>query len=317
MQPHNLQDVTTKLNEFKSFEWSAVERRNLGERSLYNELQPIKAETLLLVDLALVNARLVDHNTVGEIIGFIETLNSKLNEISQLRADQYIQQKNNILHNLRDLLASAREWKTILTAAAVLRMGLPETERALGAFRAEASEVQKNVEDTATKKIQEFESVVRTTAEKISIEEARKQFEEASNHDSTQIRNWWAGVAVSMGILITTTLLFLILGSKGGLADGLLRVFVLSALAGATTFTLRMLRAHLHIAEKNRHRVRVARCIGSFLMAASGPNQRDQILAKLTDAIVDYGDSGLIPHGRDASSSTMPGNTLHRIASTS
>ena len=317
MEPHNLQDVTTKLHEFKTYEWSPVERRNMGDQSLYSDLQPIKEETLLLVDLALKNARLVDHITVQGIIGFISTLDAKLNEISQLQDDRYIQEKTNILHNLRELLASAREWKTTLTAAGVLDMGLPETARALEDFRREASDFHERVEKTATDKIQQFQSVVRTTAENISIEEAQKQFEAASEHDSAQIRNWWTRVAVSMGALIITTLLFLVCGSNGTLADGLLRVFVLSALAGATTFTLRMLRAHLHIAEKNRHRIRVARCVGSFLMAASDPGQRDQILSKLTDAIVDYGDSGLIPHGRDASSSTMPGNTLGKVVSTS
>ena len=202
----------------------------------------------------------------------------------------------------------------------LIKNGLPSISPQnfrLEKLRTDASKFHEKVEKTANEKIEQFQSIVRTTAENISIEEAQQQFEAASVHDSTQIRNWWILVAVSMGALIITTLLFLLSGSNGTHADALLRVFVLSALAGEATFTLRMLRAHLHIAEKNRHRIRVARCVGSFLMAASGPGQRDQILATLTNAIVDYGDSGLIQHGRDASSSTMPGNTLGRIISTS
>ena len=94
----------------------------------------------------------------------------------------------------------------------------------------------------------------------------------------------------------------------------LLRVLVLSALAGAATFCFRMLRAHLHMAEKNRHRLRVANSLESFVQSALEPQQRDLILAKLVEAIVDFGDSGLIQQDSDdRSSPAMSGDMLGRI----
>ena len=74
-----------------------------------------------------------------------------------------------------------------------------------------------------------------------------------------------------------------------------------------------MLRAHLHLAEKNRHREHVANCIGSFIQAAADQSQRDLILAKLTDSIVSNGDSGLVQHEREDHSSTMSGELMGRI----
>lgn len=94
----------------------------------------------------------------------------------------------------------------------------------------------------------------------------------------------------------------------------LIRLFLLSVIAGLATFTIRMLRAYLHIAEKNRHRVRVANSMESFLQSTVEPEQRDLILAKLTDSIVNFGDSGLVRE-REEHSSTMSGDLIGRIVS--
>ena len=93
----------------------------------------------------------------------------------------------------------------------------------------------------------------------------------------------------------------------------LLRVLALSAIAGMAAFGFRMLRAHLHLAEKNRHRVRVANCIESFVQSALEPAQRDLILAKLVDSIVNFGDSGLIQHDGYDRSSPISGDVIGRI----
>ena len=93
----------------------------------------------------------------------------------------------------------------------------------------------------------------------------------------------------------------------------LLRVLVLSAIAGLAAFVFRMLRAHLHIAERNRHRIRVANSVESFVQSALEPAQRDLILARLTDAIVSFGDSGLVKQDGDERSSPMSGDLVGRI----
>ena len=129
---------------------------------------------------------------------------------------------------------------------------------------------------------------------------------------------WLAGASISL--LIATPLLFMMhwpLPETGAwpvaLYHTLLRGLVLSAIAGIATFAFRMLRAHLHLAEKNRHRVRVANSVESFVQSALEPAQRDLILARLTDSIVSFGDSGLVEHDREDRPSPLSGDVLGRI----
>jgi hypothetical protein len=70
----------------------------------------------------------------------------------------------------------------------------------------------------------------------------------------------------------------------------------------------------MHLVEKNRHRVRVANSVESFVNSALEPQQRDLLLAKLTEAIVDFGDSGIVRSDKDdPGSSIMSTELLGRI----
>ena len=120
------------------------------------------------------------------------------------------------------------------------------------------------------------------------------------------------------GLLVIFPLLFMLWELPAGewpvaLYHTLLRVIVLSAIAGTAAFAFRMLRAHLHLAEKNKHRVRVANSVESFVQSALEPAQRDLILARLVDSIVIFGDSGLVKHDEDDRSSPMSGDVIGRI----
>ena len=78
-----------------------------------------------------------------------------------------------------------------------------------------------------------------------------------------------------------------------------LRIVILSAVGAFTTYSLRMLRAHIHMSHLNKHRQRVANSIEAFVMSANTPEQRDLILANLVEAVVAFGNSGLLPHDED------------------
>jgi hypothetical protein len=68
------------------------------------------------------------------------------------------------------------------------------------------------------------------------------------------------------------------------------------------------------VMEKNRHRVRVANSVESFVNSALEPQQRDLILAKLAETIIDFGDSGGITHDHDEmGSQVFTGDVLGRI----
>jgi hypothetical protein len=73
-----------------------------------------------------------------------------------------------------------------------------------------------------------------------------------------------------------------------------IRVTLLTAIGAIATFCFKVLRAQMHLREQNLHRARVANTMDAFLGAASQPEQRDIILARMLDAIVAFGNSGLL-----------------------
>lgn len=245
--------------------------------------------------------------------------------------------RSHFIDSLREQLEQATQWKPIVAGAAVLERGLldaeglkAEIERAQENFAEQAQERLEGIRAAASKviegaeaKAREIEGKARLTAEGISLEAAQKQFKEAADHDAKQVKLWTFLAGISILTLIAGALLFVVVTDfpklpansdwKTYLPFTLLKIFVLSALAGMTTFMFRMLRAHLHIAEKNRHRVRVANSIESILQSAGDSSQRDLILAKLADSIVNYRDSGLVQHEREDHSATMSGDLMGRI----
>ena len=169
---------------------------------------------------------------------------------------------------------------------------------------------------------EEIVSRARRTARHISVNEAQRQFEEAAEKGAASAKRWSWIVAVAFGALIVTILFLLFLAdppqgkaafSAESLYFTLMRLFLLSTLASFSAFTFKMLRVHLHMAEKNRHRVRVANSVEGFVQSAGEPSQRDLILAKMTDAIVSFGDSGLVQHDREDGSSTMSNDLAGRV----
>ena len=74
----------------------------------------------------------------------------------------------------------------------------------------------------------------------------------------------------------------------------IIRVTLLTAIGAVATFCFRVLRAQMHLREQNLHRERVANSVAAFLGAATSPEQRDVILARVVDAITALGNSGLL-----------------------
>lgn len=167
---------------------------------------------------------------------------------------------------------------------------------------------------------EEIESRARRSATRTSVEEAQRQFAAADTQLSAKLRLWGWITAASLAALMALPFAFMWWPLPGpepwplAVYHTVLRVFVLSAAGAAATFCLRIFRAHMHMVEKNRHRVRVANSVESFVNAALEPQQRDLLLAKLAEAIVDFGDSGIIRGDKEESSSTVvSGELLGRI----
>ena len=66
--------------------------------------------------------------------------------------------------------------------------------------------------------------------------------------------------------------------------------------------------------------MRVANSVESFVNSALEPQQRDLLLAKLAEAVIDFGDSGIIKNERDettptATSGDIAGRILAALSS--
>jgi len=66
-------------------------------------------------------------------------------------------------------------------------------------------------------------------------------------------------------------------------------------------FSLKMLRANLHMHQHNLHRKRIANSMASFAESAMNSEQRDLILSQLVESVSNFGTSGMINKDSDKS----------------
>lgn len=177
----------------------------------------------------------------------------------------------------------------------------------------------KSVIEGAKNESDKILSLARKTAEGISLSDIQTQFGKAAQKCRTGI--WiWAGLS----LIFVAAFLITLIGFMGrwapqiqsfqdGIAKGrditsaymiyltVLRITLLTALAAATTFCLKILRAQLHLREQNLHRQRVANSIAAAMGAASS-EQRDVVLERMIDAITAFGNSGLLSENDESMS---------------
>ena len=208
-------------------------------------------------------------------------------------------------------------WPPFVTAAVESRGFLEdegarrEHERTIESIKKESESALQQVQSEAQKTIAEaqalaeqIENRARLTASGISVEEAQKQFREAQTALDRRVKIWSGlGVACVVGF-IATAIFFAVVDLPDQwrwhvIYYGAIRVSILTAIGTAAAFCLKILRAHLHMSEKNRHRQRVANSIGAFVESAVTPEQRDLILSQLVESVIQFGNSGLLQREDD------------------
>ena len=329
-----LQRLDRALDDLEKVKIDEVKRDRLGPASLAAEVGDLEEDIELITHLAKSYGKLVHDEIIRLMIATVESITGTLESQASRSDAQYTQHRELFIESLRRHIEESRRWQPIVASCVALDKGLldaeslnAEVKRSVAGFKGERERFLEGLRVALDNSIKEFNkhveemiAQVRRTAQGVSVEEAQKQFREAAPHDKKRVWLWaWLSVLASAVLLVVG-----IVSIQGGsqvltepswesLPGAVLRLFLLSVLAGMATFTFRMLRAHLHIAEKNRHRVRVANSIDSFLQSTSDPSQRDLIFAKLVDSIVSYGDSGLVQHEIDDRSSPMSGDLVGRI----
>ena len=325
---HNL------IQEFDNLDLEELKRTSLGESG---SLVPAITERLhqidITKDLALRYAYFVHDDHVREAHTNISSIYNIMLQQASFADVEFLSNKENFLQEIDTHIEDAKKWQPIFAAAGMLHRGLLdddgiklESDRALVELKSTATETLETIKVQSSQAIQEaknlaeeIEARARRTASRISVEEAQIQFGEAVDNDAKRVKTWWIVASAALLIFICTPLMFMLWELPENatwpvaLYHTLLRVLVLSALAGVATFALRMLRVHLHLAERNRHRVRVANSVESFVQSALEPAQRDLILARLVDSIIGFGNSGLVHNDGDDHPSPMSGDVLGRI----
>ncbi len=322
-----------RLGEFNGEKLEKVIRKNLGEASLEKELQPRLDEIKRISQFALRYASIASNEAVSNLSGGVNTCVTRLAEQAGRPDADYIAQKVGFLGGVDEGLDACRRYLPAFVSGALLEKNLLGNEEIEQKFRDTIEQLQNEVNLAQTKIKGEADRIIQTaneikagavrTATGISVAEAQKQFKEAADDLSKKIRMWGKLVVFSLISLGVTPLLFHWLWPLSPLpADQwpvslyhtLLRLLVLSTVAGASAFCIKIFRAHLHMAEKNKHRVRVANSFESFVNSVNDPQQRELVVVKLVEAIIEFGDSGLIKHEQDdMGSSGLSGEWVGRI----
>jgi len=326
--------LTKVLDRLGAVDQEKLLRKSLGEESLESELKPRLSELERIKYLVKTYASAVHDDFLRQMISAFDNIASDVESQSKRSSAEFLAQRQGFLTNLDTHLDEARKWLTYFVTAAVVERGFLEDEgirqeyqRTVENLRQETSATLVTVKAEAEKAVreakqlaEEIEARARRTATRVSVEEAQKQFGDATKELDAQVRRWGWRTTWSIVLLILTPIAFMKwdLPKDGTWTQGvyhmLLRLLVLGAVAGISSFSIRVYRAQLHMIEKNRHRVRVANSTESFLNSALEPQQRDLILAKLVEAIVDFGDSGLIKQEKDEiGSSALSADTAGRI----
>lgn len=293
-------------------------RPSLGEEALQKDFEPKLEEIYGKFEFALEHSLEVHDNHLHNVFQSLNQIKSEIESQANRSNVDYVGQRTSFLTNIDRYLDQLKEfWPPFVTAAVEKRGFLEdegvrrEYERSIESLKTESESALQQVQSEAQKTIAEarelaeqIENRARLTAARISVDEAQKQFHEAQRGLDRGVKTW----AVIGGIFVVGFIGTALQFATADLPDqwrweviyfGAVRVSILAAIGTAAAFCLRILRAHLHMSEKNRHRQRVANSIGAFVESAVTPEQRDQILSQLVESVIQFGNSGLLQREDD------------------
>ena len=328
------QELVAAVDRIHGVDSVKLLRKNLGDASLEGDFSKDLEKIYSLAAFARQYAAFVHDSHVSSAIGTLNNIASELETQAARPPADYISYRTHFLNSARLQIEEARLWLPIFAGSAVLERGFLEDEGIRREYERVVEDLNEKTKSTlaqvkeqadqavagAEKLAQEIEARARRSATGISVEAAQRQFSEATDELQKKVVIWGWGAVLSVVVLILLPLGFMVWPLPDGdnwtvaLYHTLLRIFILSAGGALVAICVRLFRAHLHMVEKNRHRVRVANSIESFVNSALEPQQRDLLLAKLAEAVIDFGDPGIIKNERDEpSSGTLSGDLVGRI----
>jgi hypothetical protein len=332
-----LKQLYQTLEKLEKVDVQKVLRKNLGDESLDLAFSPQLTKINRLHQFVKQYAPAVHDQVVNQARSTFDAITDLMTKQAERASPEYISERETFLQQVESHLNNSLQWRPAFVTTAVEERGFLEDEgirqeyaKAVEKLQQESAATLKSVKEEANKALQEakalaeeIETRARRTATKISVQEAQQQFQTATTDSEKAVTNWARACVATTTLLIAVAAAFMWwpLPDPGtwpvALYHTLLRIVVLSATAAVSAFTFRMLRAHMHMAEKNRHRVRIANSVESFVNSALEPQQRDLLLAKLAGEIIDFGESGIIRgQADDHDSSVVSADMLGRILAT-
>ena len=289
-----LQELAATVAKLNAVDPVKLLRKDLGVESLNSvfaeDLEKIKS----LATFAERHAATVHDQYVGQARSTLNEIAGHMEAQADRPSAEYINQREVFLDAIRVQVEEANMWLPLFAGSAVLERGFLEDEgirreyeRVVRNLKAETEATLARVKEQADKAVEdakeladEIESRARKSATGMSVDEAQRQFSAATRELQKKATTWGWVTAGSVVVLLALPFAFMLWPLTDGenwtvaLYHAFLRVFVLSAAGAAATICVRLFRAHLHMVEKNRHRVRVANSIESFVNSALEPQQR-------------------------------------------
>lgn len=303
----------------KLVDMESLIREDHGTASLEKPLRPLLNQLDSVRDLFLKFAPSVSNSSVQEAIDLLGRIAILLKAHAAHGRSMWISNREDFLRELEDEIDKSLTLKFEFVAAGIVDQGLlnpegvkEEYSKTVADLKKESAEIITQVRTEAGRIVSEAEKLAsdiearaRKTATKISVKEAQDQFKASQFHLDAQIKKWGRlAVLVAIGFLIVIgCFYYLPISEKDNnlafASKAILRVFGLSVLAAVFSFSFRMLRAYLHMSELNLHRQRVANSMEAFVQAAGTDARRDVILSNLVEAVVNFGNSGILANDND------------------
>ncbi len=310
-----LRDLTTAI---KGVDTNKLLRPSRGEEALQTDFVPRLEQIQSEAEFALEYARNVHDSHVQNILRPLENIKSEMETQANRNNVEYVAHRAQFLENIDVQLEELNQFSPPFVTAAVKSRGFLEDEgfrrqyeQMIKSIKVESGSALQQLRREAEKTISEartlaeqIENRARLTAARISVEEAQNQFREAQTALDQRVK-WWAGLGIACVLGFIGTAIYF---ANADLPDqwrwhviyhGAIRISILTAIGTAAAFCLKILRAHLHMSEKNWHRQRVANSIGAFVESAITPEQRDLILSQLVESVIQFGNSGLLQREDD------------------
>lgn len=297
-----------KLKEFNTLNKEKLYREDTGKHSLGEELKKeLEDIVFFLVENSKYASALSDVS-LQKIITVFQHLITEVDRMKNVSDQEFINTKNSIISAINLQIDLLLVHKPAFITAKIESTGLLDD--------AGISEKIKNAEDKIDSKISQLneklkefdsrEASIRRTAAGISVEEAQKQFSAAAADQQEKI-NLWAGISIAATVLFIGFALVLWYNKPDAdtIYDSIyfttIRITIMITIGAFTAFSLKILRAHMHMKEINKHRERLSNSLPAFVEAVS-ENQRDIIITNLVDAISSFGKSGLLQKEDDSMS---------------